>query len=302
MIDAEAEGVELWKEELSEASGPVVRRQGALEGNGLVALLASLALLLASAIVLFPKFKHLTQGEWTVGMVIGHQSYGYGSGSMRAPIIRYSAPGGVFRKLADIPAARGTYPIDKEVWILYLRGEPGNAVVYDFIQLAMIPTVVGGLGLFCPFVHGHDYDLASSPRTFYEEVRRESSPVRRRTDTGDQGDTKDAKRPITIPRMPTPRMTPRTPTATTISRTPMARIIARMPSRAIKRFGVGPMEAEKKGSEKGKSPIVCSTVDLPIYGEQKRSTVTKARPMDRVVKSANRRFSLDIQPFDAELP
>jgi hypothetical protein len=149
VIDAEAEGVELWQEELSDASGPVIRRQGALEGNGLVALLASVALLLASAIILYPKFKHLTQGEWTVGMVIGHQSYGYGTGKLRAPIIRYTAPGGVFTKLADIPAAKGTYPKDKEVWILYLRDEPENAVVADFIQLAMIPAVVATLGLFC---------------------------------------------------------------------------------------------------------------------------------------------------------
>ena len=192
VIDAEAEGVELWKEELSEASGPVVRRQGALEGNGLVALLASLALLLASAIVLFPKFKHLTQGEWTVGMVVGHQSYGYGSGSMRAPIIRYSAPGGVFRKLADIPAARGTYPIDKEVWILYLRGEPGNAVVYDFIQLAMIPTVVGGLGLFCLSCTATIMIWQVRPELFTKRSVANRRQFAAAPDTGDQRDTKDA--------------------------------------------------------------------------------------------------------------
>ena len=191
VIDADAEGVELWQEELSDASGPLIRRQGALEGNGLVALLASVALLLACAIILFPKFKHLTQGEFTVGLVVGHQSYGYGSGSLRAPIIRYTAPGGVFSKLADIPAATSTYPIDKEVWILYLRDDPDNAVVADFVQLFLIPAVVGGLGLFC---------LSCTSTYMLWQVRPElftKRPVatRRQTAapaTGDQKEPKDA--------------------------------------------------------------------------------------------------------------
>ena len=150
VMDADAEGVELWTEELSEASGPLYRRQGALDGNGLTPLLISVGLLLASAIVLIPKFRHITQGEWAVGIVVGHQKFGYGaSGSIRAPIIRYSAPGGVFDKVADLPAAEVTYPVGKEVWVLFVRGEPGNAVVADFVQLFMIPTVVGFLGLIC---------------------------------------------------------------------------------------------------------------------------------------------------------
>jgi len=192
VLEADAEGVELWEEELSEASGPLIRRQGALEGNGLVALLASVALLVACAIILFPKFKHLTQGEFTVGLVVGHQSYGYGSGSLRAPIIRYTAPGGVFSKLADIPAATSTYPIDKEVWILYLRDDPDNAVVADFVQLFMIPALVGGLGLFC---------LSCTATFMIWQVRPElfsscSAAARRRTAaalaTGDKKLTKDA--------------------------------------------------------------------------------------------------------------
>ncbi|MCI0359278.1 MAG: hypothetical protein L0211_12440 [Planctomycetaceae bacterium] len=191
-MDADAEGVELWKEELSQASGPIIRRQGAMEGNGLVALLASVALLLASAAVLIPKFNHLTRGEWTVGIVVGHQSYGYGSGSIRAPIIRYSAPGGVFDKLADIPAATGTYPLGKEVYVLFLRSEPGNAVVADFVQLCMIPTVVGCLGLTC---------LSCSATFMVWQVRPElftKAPVATRREfaaaptTGDQKDAKDA--------------------------------------------------------------------------------------------------------------
>jgi hypothetical protein len=150
VMDADAEGVEIWTEELSEASGPLYRRQGALDGNGLTPLLISVGLLLASAIVLLPKFKHITRGEWSVGIVVGHQKFGYGtSGSIRAPIIRYSAPGGVFDKVADLPAAEATYPLGKEVWVLFVRGEPGNAVVADFVQLFMIPTVVGFLGLIC---------------------------------------------------------------------------------------------------------------------------------------------------------
>ena len=150
VIDAEAEGVELWTEELNQTGGRLYRRQGALDGNGLAPVLISVGLLLACAIILIPKFRHLTQGEWTIGLVVGHQKFGYGtSGSLRAPIIRYSVPGGVFDKVADLPAAEATYPIGKEVRVLFLRREPGNAVIADFVQLFMIPTVVGGLGLVC---------------------------------------------------------------------------------------------------------------------------------------------------------
>jgi hypothetical protein len=146
---AEAAGELDWSEEWSEAGGPILKRQGAMEGNGLGPLLASLGLLLVSAIVLAPKFRHLTVGERTVGIVVGYKNYGYGVGSttIRVPIVRYSAPGGVYDTLGFLPAARSTYPEGKEVSVLFLRNEPRNAVIADFVQLFMIPTVVGGVGL-----------------------------------------------------------------------------------------------------------------------------------------------------------
>lgn len=150
VMDADAEGVELWTEELNQTGGRQYRRQGALDGNGLAPVLVGVGLLLVSAIFLIPKFRHITQGEWTVGLVVGHQKFGYGaSGSFRAPIIRYSAPGGVYDKVAAFPAAEAMYPLGKEVRVLFVRGEPGNAVIADFVQLFMIPTVVGGLGVIC---------------------------------------------------------------------------------------------------------------------------------------------------------
>ena len=121
-----------------------------MEGNGLGALLVSVGLLIASAIVLIPKYRHLTRGERTVGIVVGHKNYGYGSSdSVRAPVVRYSAPGGVYDTLGSLPAARSIYPLGKEVSVLYLRNDPSNAVIADFVQLFLIPTVVGGLGLIC---------------------------------------------------------------------------------------------------------------------------------------------------------
>ena len=147
---AEASGDEEWSEELGEAGGPVLRRPGAMEGNGLTAVLASVGLLIVGAGILLPKFKHLTVGERTVGVVIGHQGYGYGStGSIRVPIVRYSGPGGVYDTRGFLPAAQSTYPLGKEVWVLYLRNEPRSAVIADFVQLFLIPTLVGGLGLIC---------------------------------------------------------------------------------------------------------------------------------------------------------
>jgi hypothetical protein len=139
-----------WNEGSSAAGGPVLRRQGALDGHGLGALLAGAGLLVVSVVFLLPKFRHLTLGERTVGTVVGYKNYGYGlnSSSFRAPIVRYSAKGdGVYDTLGFLPAARSIYPTGKEVWVLYLRNQPRNAVIADFPQLFMIPTVVGGVGL-----------------------------------------------------------------------------------------------------------------------------------------------------------
>ena len=150
LTQAEANGDEPWSEEWDEASGPILRRAGAMEGNGLTVVLASLGLLLAGAIFLLPKMKHLTLGERTVGVVVGHQSYGYGkSGNIRVPVVRYSGPGGVSDIAGFLPAASSTYPLGKEVSVLYIPNDPRNAVIADFVQLFLIPTVVGGLGLAC---------------------------------------------------------------------------------------------------------------------------------------------------------
>lgn len=147
---AEAEGDEIWSEEWSEASGPILKRLGAMDSNGMNALLVSVGLLVAAAIILLPRIRHLAVGERTVGVVVGHRSYGYGSSSdIRAPIVRYSAPGGVIDVMGFLPAAPSTYPLGKEVSVLYLRNQPGNAVIADFVQLFLIPTAVGGLGLVC---------------------------------------------------------------------------------------------------------------------------------------------------------
>jgi len=55
----------------------------------------------------------------------------------------------VYDVLGSLPAARNIYPAGKEVSVLYLRNDPHNAVIADFVQLFLIPTVVGGLGLVC---------------------------------------------------------------------------------------------------------------------------------------------------------
>ena len=199
VMDADAEGVELWTEELSEASGPLYRRQGALDGNGLAPLLISVGLLLASAIVLLPKFRHITQGEWAVGIVVGHQKFGYGvSGSLRAPIIRYSAPGGVCDVLGSLPGSLSIYPMGKEVSVLYLRNDPRNAVIADFVQLFMIPTVVGFLGLIC--FSGTSVYLIWHVRP--ELATKASAATRRQLAaalaTGDKQDSNDAEGGPTI--------------------------------------------------------------------------------------------------------
>jgi hypothetical protein len=114
------------------------------------ALLIGVALLLASAGILLLKAKHLTQGERTVGIVVDHKDYHRrASSTMRAPVVRFSAPGGIYDVEGSLSVPRSIYPVDKEVWVLYLPNNPRNAVIFDFVQVFLIPTIVGGLGLVC---------------------------------------------------------------------------------------------------------------------------------------------------------
>ena len=66
---AEADGQEVWSEELSEASGPEIARQGAVDFAGLGSImLVGGGLLLVSAVLLLLNLGHLTRGQRTIGM------------------------------------------------------------------------------------------------------------------------------------------------------------------------------------------------------------------------------------------
>ena len=149
----EAEGDEVWSGEggesvwtaFSTGLNSIVDMKGVWTGMAL-----SVGLLIAGVAILLPNAKHLVQGRRTVGVVVGHKDYyNWRSNSLVAPVVRYSAPGGVCDFVGCLSVARSIYPINKEVQVLYLPGDPRNAVIVDFIQMFMIPTIVGGLGLFC---------------------------------------------------------------------------------------------------------------------------------------------------------
>ena len=155
---------EAWKESLKQAEaaggaewsedgepGTSTYGLGSTELKGLSAgVLLGVGLIFASCIILLPNFRHFTRGERTVGMVVGTRNlYNRRSAKMYAPVVSYSAPGGAYRVVGSLSVASSVYPVGKEVPVLYLRDNPRNAVIADFVQMFLIPTVVGGLGLAC---------------------------------------------------------------------------------------------------------------------------------------------------------
>jgi len=148
-MQAEAAGDEVWSEEgesvVASCLSSIVDMKGVWTG-----LLLGVGLLFGGVAVLLPNFKHLTRGKRTVGVVVGHKDYiNRRSNSLAAPIVRCSVPGGVFDFVGCLSVPSSIYPVNKEVSVLYLPNNPRNAVIVDFVQMFMIPTIVGGLGLIC---------------------------------------------------------------------------------------------------------------------------------------------------------
>ena len=113
-------------------------------------MLLGLGLLIAAAVVLLLNFTYLTQGERTVGVVAGYKDfYNRKSNTVFAPVVQYSAPGGVYKVVGSLSVPRSLYPVNKEVPVLFLRSDPTSAVIADFVQMFMIPTIIGSLGLIC---------------------------------------------------------------------------------------------------------------------------------------------------------
>jgi Protein of unknown function (DUF3592) len=149
LMEAEPEGEEAWSAETASVASSclssIVDMKTAYTG-----MLLGVGLLIVGVGVLLPNFKHLTVGKRTVGSVVGYKDYmNRGSNSLVAPVIRYSAPGGVRDFVGGLSVASSFYPLGKEVRVLYLPKDPKNAVIFDFTQMFMIPTIVGGLGLIC---------------------------------------------------------------------------------------------------------------------------------------------------------
>jgi len=146
---AEAAGDAAWAPESSEPTTGSVLGNVELKGLG-SAVLLGLGFLIAAGVLLLLNFSHLTRGERTVGVVVGHKDYyNRRSCTVHAPVVNYSAPGGVYKVIGCLSVSRSIYPVGKEVPVLYLRDDPSNAVVADFVQMFLIPTVVGSLGLLC---------------------------------------------------------------------------------------------------------------------------------------------------------
>src|SRR5262245_21389421 len=150
MMQAEPVGEEAWSQECASVAtsaclSSIVDMKAAYTG-----LFLGVGLMLAGVCVLLPNFKHLTVGKRTVGTVVSYKDYmNRRTISLVAPIVRYSAPGGVRDFVGCLSVDSSLYPLGKEVSVLYLPNDPKNAVIFDFVQMFMIPTIVGSIGLIC---------------------------------------------------------------------------------------------------------------------------------------------------------
>ena len=153
---------ENWKQSLTQAEAaggatlgtvpePLSATELGLELKGLGTLvLAGVGLLIASSFFLLLNYDHLTKGEQTTGVVVGHKErYHRRSGRSYAPVVHYDAPGGPYQIVGSVSAGRNMYPINKEVPVLYLPDDPSNGVLADFVQLYVFPTILGSLGTLC---------------------------------------------------------------------------------------------------------------------------------------------------------
>ncbi len=147
-MKAEPEGEEAWSEEISRATSSglmssLVDMKGMYTG-----LFLGIGLFIGGFAILLPNCNHLSRGKRTIGMVVSYKDFiNRRSNNLVVPIIRYSAPGGVYDFVGVLSVPRSLYPIDKEVTVLYLPNNPRNAVVVDFVQMFMIPSILCSLGL-----------------------------------------------------------------------------------------------------------------------------------------------------------
>src|SRR5262245_28745809 len=148
MMDADANGVEVWSDDGEPVTPKTLLSSIIQTKEAFTGLLLGAGLMLIGVIILAPNFKHLAQGKRTVGIVVDYKDYiNRRSNALVAPIVRYSAPGGVYDFVGCLSLSRTFYPQGKEVTVLYLPNNSGNAVICDFASMFMIPTVVSGLGL-----------------------------------------------------------------------------------------------------------------------------------------------------------
>jgi hypothetical protein len=128
--------------------GPTTPGDMSLELKGLgTLLLIGVGLLVGSGVFLSFHAKHLTHGERAIGRVVGHKAHYNRRARKYLPVVVYVARGQGFRVTGKTAAAMSMYPMDKEVSVLYLPDDPGDAVIADFMQLYLAPTIVGGIGL-----------------------------------------------------------------------------------------------------------------------------------------------------------
>ena len=115
-----------------------------LKGMGTI-LLVGLGLLVGSGILLAMSLNYVLNGVATEGVIVDHRLRPRGG---HAPVVAYLADGEEYRFVASTSLSPEIYPVGREVVVLYLPDDPGEATIADFIQLYLFPTIVGCGGVF----------------------------------------------------------------------------------------------------------------------------------------------------------
>jgi hypothetical protein len=150
-----------WKESFLKADEEAARAPQSIdemgaELKGLCALaLIGLGFLIASAFFSAFTLNYVVNGEKTTGVVVDfRRSFHHRHGESFSPIVAYVANGEEYCVDNAIGTGTRTYRLHQEVPVLYLRNDPGQATIADFLQLYLFPTIFGGLGLACVTVSG----------------------------------------------------------------------------------------------------------------------------------------------------
>ena len=112
--------------------------------------LVGLGFLIAGSLFLALNLNYILHGEATTGVVVDYRvGYARRHGKTYAPIVAYAVGGEQYEITGSVGSKAKMYQLRQEVPILYLPDDHSSAVIGDFAQLYLFPTIFGGFGGVC---------------------------------------------------------------------------------------------------------------------------------------------------------